>query len=33
MSLVSYEVVFIENEAMLLSTTMRERSRAFAATI
>ena len=33
MLLVSYEVVFIENEAVLLWETMRERARAFTATI
>ena len=33
MLLVSHEVVFIENEAVLLCVTMRERRRAFAATI
>ena len=33
MLLASDKVVFIENEAVLLSVTMRERARAFAATI
>ena len=33
MLLVSYEVVFIENEAVLLCVTMRERARAFTAAI
>ena len=33
MLLVSHKVVFIENEAVLLCVTMRERARAFAATI
>ena len=31
--LASHRVVFIENEAVLLCVTMRERARAFAATI
>ena len=31
--LVSYKAVFIENEALLLSITMRERAKAFEATI
>ena len=31
--LVSYKVIFIKNEAVLLCVTMRERARAFAATI
>ena len=33
MLLVSHKVVFIENEAVLLFATMRERARALAATI
>ena len=33
MLLVSHEVVFIENEAVLLYVPMRERARAFAATV
>ena len=32
MLLVSHKVIFIENEAALLYTAMRERARAFAAT-
>ena len=33
MLLVSYKVVFIENEAVLLFATMQERAKAFAATM
>ena len=33
MLLVSYKVIFIKSEAVLLCVTMRERARAFAATI
>ena len=33
MLLVSHKVIFIENEAMLLYVTMRERARAFGPTI
>ena len=33
MLLVSHEGIFIENEAVLLSATMREQARIFAATI
>ena len=33
MLLVSHKMVFIENEAVLLCVTMRERTRAFEATI
>ena len=33
MLVVSHEIVFIENEAMLMCVTMRERTRSFVATI
>ena len=33
MLLVSHEMVFIENEVVLLFATMRQRARAFAATM
>ena len=33
MLLLSHKMVFIENEAALLCVTMRERARAFAATV